>query len=52
MVMVLRGEGIGALDEREEDRRVCTQGEDCEREKVCSGLEEQESGEIQAFSPV
>ena len=51
-VMVGRGEGIrGAVDESEDERRVCTQGEDCESEKVCSGLEEQ-SVEIQAFSPV
>ena len=51
-VMVGRGGGGGAVDESEEERRVCTQGEDCEREKVFSGLEEQESVEIQAFSPV
>ena len=44
-------EEIGALDESDEERRVCTQGEDCESEKVCSGFEEQESVEIQAFSP-
>ena len=50
-VMAGRLERRGAVDESEEERRVCTQGEDCEREKVCSGLEEQESVEIQAFSP-
>ena len=44
------GWGIGAVDESDDDRRVCTQGEDCESEKVCSGFEEQESVEIQAFS--
>ena len=51
-VMVGRGEGVrGAVDESEDERRVCTQGEDCESEKVCSGLEEHDV-EIQAFSPV
>ena len=51
-MMVGRFEGgIGAVDESDDDRRVCTQGEDCESENVCSGFEEQESVEIQAFSP-
>ena len=53
-VMALRGdERSGAVEEREDERRVWTQGEDCEREKVCSGLLELEhvEGESQAFSP-
>ena len=51
-MMVGRGEGIrGAVDESEDERRVCTQGEDCDSEKVFSGLDSQ-SVDIQAFSPV
>ena len=52
--MALRGdERLEAVEEREDERRVWTQGEDWEREKVCSGLLELEhvEGESQAFSP-